>query len=108
MNYDKLFDAHAEPVTKSDPSRGKGARGDRRDGRIYIYNDETELAVNLALAANRPLLIRGPSGSGKSSLAQSVAYIQGWRYYEVVISSRSEAEDLFWKFDAVRRLSDAL
>src|SRR5437588_8313639 len=108
MEYTKLFNASDVPATSRERVAPKSTFGDRRDGRIYIYDAETELAVNLALAADRPLLVRGPSGSGKSSLAQSVAFIKGWRYYEAVISSRSQAEDLLWRFDAVRRLSDAL
>jgi len=53
------------------------------------------------------LLIRGASGSGKSSLAQNVARFFKWRYYEVVISSGTQARDLLWQFDTLRRLSDA-
>ncbi len=112
MDYEKLFDAGATPATahQAEPEQDRPlmGRGDRRDGRVYIYTEEIELAVNLALATGRPLLVRGPSGSGKSSLAQSVAYIKGWRYYEEVTTSRTEAQDLLWRFDAVRRLSDAL
>jgi MoxR-like ATPase len=107
MQYTKLFDSRAKPVTKTpyDPDRPDN---ENREGQIYIYDVETELAINLALATKRPLLVRGPSGSGKSTLAKNVAFIKGWRYYETVMSSRSSAEDLQWRFDAVRRLSDAL
>ena len=81
--------------------------GDRRDGRVYVYDDDIILAVNVALTVKRPLLIRGASGSGKSSLAQNVARYFKWRYYEVVISSGTQARDLLWQFDTLRRLSDA-
>jgi MoxR-like ATPase len=81
--------------------------GDRRDGLVYLYDDDVELAVNVALATARPLLVRGPSGSGKSSLAQNVALKLGWRYYERVVSSITEARDLLWRFDSVRQLADA-
>src|SRR5262249_20339707 len=81
--------------------------GDQRDGRVYVYTEEIILAVNIALVTGRPLLVRGPSGSGKSSLASSVAHSKEWRYYDEVITSRTQARDLQWQFDAVRRLSDA-
>jgi MoxR-like ATPase len=65
------------------------------------------LAVNVALATGRPLLVRGPSGSGKSSLAYNVARVLRRRYYEFVVTSHTQAQDLLWEFDAVRRLGDA-
>jgi MoxR-like ATPase len=70
-------------------------------------SDEIILAVNVALATYRPLLVRGPSGSGKSSLARNVALHLGWRYYEDVISSATQARDLLWRFDSLRRFGDA-
>jgi len=81
--------------------------GDRRDGRVYVYDEDIVLAVNVALTTKRPLLIRGASGSGKSSLARNIARFFKWRYYEEVISSRTQARDLQWGFDTLRRLSDA-
>ena len=39
--------------------------GDRRDGKVYVYDDDIVLAVNVALATGRPLLVSGPPGSGK-------------------------------------------
>jgi MoxR-like ATPase len=74
---------------------------------VYVYTEEIILAVNVAIATGRPLLVRGPSGSGKSSLARSVALSLGWRYYEEVITSRTQAQDLLWRFDTLRRLNDA-
>lgn len=66
-----------------------------------------KLAVKVALATGRPLLVRGPPGWGKSSLAPAVAKYQNWRYLEKVISSRTQARDLMSELDLVRRLSDA-
>jgi MoxR-like ATPase len=80
---------------------------DRRDGRAYVMTDELDLAVAVALATGRPLLIRGDPGSGKSSLAASVAYRRNWRYYEHVVTSRTLTQDLLWTFDPVRRFADA-
>lgn len=105
MKYRKEF--NPEHVVNLAPSGDGAAAGDRRDGSVYVYTDEIVLAVNVALATGRPLLLRGPSGSGKSTLARNVARVLGWRYYEDVISSRTQARDLLWRFDTLRRLSDA-
>jgi MoxR-like ATPase len=105
MSYTKLFDPGAAP--KPRPRRPAGETGDHRDGLVYVYTPEIELAVNVALATRRPLLVRGPSGGGKSSLARHVSRVLGWRYYEKVISSRTQAQDLLWEIDHLRRLQDA-
>jgi MoxR-like ATPase len=80
---------------------------DRRDGLVYVLTPEIELAVDVALATGRPLLLRGEPGSGKSSLAAFIAQDRAWRYYEHVVTSRTQARDLLWAFDTVRRLADA-
>lgn len=85
-----------------------GSGGDQRDGLLYVYhNDDIKLAINIALVTKRPLLLSGPSGCGKSCLALNVALTLGWRFYEYVVTARSEARDLQWSFDALRRLNDA-
>ena len=108
MNYQKLFDPQPlfQDLRTAKEKSGLGL-GDRRDGKVYRYTDDIVLAVNVALATGRPLLVRGPSGSGKSSLAFSLARILNRRYYEFVVTSRTQAQDLLWRFDAVRRLGDA-
>ncbi|MFH8802598.1 AAA family ATPase [Streptomyces sp. NPDC017936] len=80
---------------------------DHGDGRAYVVSPELGLAVDVALATDRPLLLRGAPGSGKSSFAAHVAWERGWRYYEHVVTSRTQAEDLLWTYDHVRRLGDA-
>jgi MoxR-like ATPase len=77
------------------------------DRGVYVYADRIVLAVNVALATERPLLIAGEPGSGKSTLAQNVAAVLGWWYYKAMITSRTQANDLLWTFDALRRLNDA-
>jgi len=104
MRYQRLFDPY---TSQADQFAGGGAAGDWRDGRVYVYTDAIVLAVNVAMATLRPLLVRGPSGSGKSSLARHAARVLGWRYYERVISSRTQAQDLLWEVDHLRRLQDA-
>ena len=74
---------------------------------LYVYPPTTVLAVNVALATERPLLVAGEPGSGKSTLAENVAAVLGWTYYKEMITSRVQAEDLLWTFDALQRLNDA-
>ncbi|WP_433261858.1 AAA family ATPase [Actinosynnema sp. CS-041913] len=78
-----------------------------RDGAVYLMTDELEHAVRIALATGRPLLLRGDPGSGKSSLAPYIARQEGWRFYKHVVTARTQAQDLLWTFDSVRRLGDA-
>jgi MoxR-like ATPase len=89
------------------PSVPAGQGPDRRDGAVYVLDDQLRLAVDVALATGRPLLLRGEPGSGKSSLAAFLARNLDWRYYEHVVSSRTTAQDLLWSFDSMRRLADA-
>jgi MoxR-like ATPase len=77
------------------------------DGSVHVYDDEIILAVNVALTVGRPLFVSGEPGSGKTTLASSVAAVVGWRYYKSVITSRTQARDLEWSFDTLRRLGDA-
>ena len=81
--------------------------GDQRRSSVYVYTEEIKLAVDVALTTGRPVIVRGPSGAGKSSLARSAADVLGWRFYERVITSRTQARDLLYEVDLVRRLHAA-
>ncbi|GAB2843260.1 AAA family ATPase [Lentzea nigeriaca] len=78
-----------------------------RHGDQYVCPDVLDLAVRVARATTRPLLLFGAPGSGKSSLAKHIAAKQNLRFYEHVVTARTTARDLLWSFDTVRRLSDA-
>jgi MoxR-like ATPase len=106
MTYQKLFAPDTVVTFRADGAEAGGG-ADQREGSVYVYTPEIILAVNVALATRRPLLVRGPSGGGKSSLARNVANFLKYRYYEVVISSRTQARDLLWEIDLLRRLHDA-
>ena len=106
MNYKKIFDP-GNPILSTEIPPDIKNLGDRCSKSVYVYDENIILAVNVAIAAGRPLLVRGPSGWGKSSLARNVAYTLGWQYYEQVISSRTQARDLLWEVDIIRRLQDA-
>ncbi|GKQ39656.1 MoxR family ATPase [Streptomyces sp. A012304] len=92
--------------TPDNPSK-PAAPAHHGDGRAYVVSPQLELAVDVALATDRPLLLRGAPGSGKSTFAAHVAFTRGWRHYEHVVTSRTQAEDLLWTYDHVRRLGDA-
>lgn len=64
-------------------------------------------ALTLAVAAKRPLLVRGEPGTGKTQLARAAANHLGWALESVTIHSRYEPQDLLYRFDAVKRLADA-
>jgi MoxR-like ATPase len=64
-------------------------------------------ALTLTHAARRPLLVRGEPGTGKTQLARAAAAFLEWRLHAVVIHPRFEAQDLVFRFDAVRRIADA-
>ena len=96
-------------VMKSDDAYKElgSALGDRRDGAVYVHDDRILTAVRVAIATNRPLLLKGDPGSGKSSLAPYIARALRWRFYPFTVTGRTQARDLMWHFDAHRRLSDA-
>ncbi len=105
MSYTKLFDPARLTLTRDPAAQSRLA--DRSTNVDYIYAEDVVLAVNLALATGRPLLVRGPSGTGKSSLARDIAARTGRMLVEVHMTSRTETQDLLWQFDAIRRLQDA-
>jgi len=104
-----LLDAIGSMSDTTSGTEGLGATAvpDQRDGSVYVLNDDVVLALKVAVITGRPLLLTGDPGSGKSSLAAYVARNLNWRYYEHVVSARTEATDLLWTFDAVRKLADA-
>lgn len=64
-------------------------------------------ALTLALAAGRPLLVRGEPGTGKTQLAHAAALALGWQLQAMAVNARTEPQDLVYRFDAVQRLADA-
>ena len=74
---------------------------------VHVFDQASVDAVNAALAANRPLLVRGEPGTGKSQLARAAAAGLGRALLTTVIDARTEARDLLWSFDAVARLAEA-
>jgi MoxR-like ATPase len=85
-----------------------GAAGDDRRGHFWLVTDDKVLlAVKVALITGRPLLVEGPSGSGKSALARAVSESLGWTYYETVVTSQTRIDSLTGWVDLVQRLHQA-
>ena len=80
--------------------------GDIRDGSVYLVDPDLRLSIEVALATNRPLLLRGEPGSGKSSLAAYVARNLKARYYEFVVTANTTTQDFLWKFDSARKIAE--
>jgi MoxR-like ATPase len=75
--------------------------------RFHEFDEPSIGAVNAALAAKRPLLVRGEAGVGKTQLAEAVAAELQRAFYPFVVDARTESRDLLWRFDAVMRLAQA-
>ena len=104
MKFNSIFDQPA--ATGRRPVAGAGA-GDFRSGAKYLCTPAMDLAVSAASATQRPLLVTGPAGCGKSSLARSTAARLSWRYLERTVNSRTEINSLLWDVDQLGRLQDA-
>ena len=73
----------------------------------YLPYEELIEAVNLAIYLERPLLLKGEPGCGKTRLARAVAYELGLPLEAWYIKSTTRAKDGLYTFDAVSRLRDA-
>ncbi|MCB1826458.1 MAG: AAA family ATPase [Candidatus Competibacteraceae bacterium] len=74
---------------------------------VHQFGPRQIRAINAALAARRPLLVRGEPGSGKSQLARAAAKALGRVFISYTVDVRTESRDLLWHFDAVARLAKA-
>src|SRR5690606_36311363 len=73
----------------------------------YVATDDLKLAVNAALALQRPLLIKGEPGTGKTMLAEEVARALGRPLLQWHIKSTTKAHQGLYEYDAVSRLRDS-
>lgn len=73
----------------------------------YVTTDDLRLAVNAAINLQRPLLIKGEPGTGKTMLAEQVAEGLGLRLIQWHIKSTTKAHQGLYEYDAVSRLRDS-
>ena len=73
----------------------------------YIAADDLSIAVNAAVTLERPLLVKGEPGTGKTELARQVAESLGMKIIEWNIKSTTRAQQGLYEYDAVSRLRDS-
>src|SRR5437763_2348194 len=73
----------------------------------YLTSSALESAVNCALALERPLLVRGEPGTGKTQLAEAIAGALGLRLIHWPVKSTTRAQDGLYVYDTVQRLYDS-
>jgi len=73
----------------------------------YVATDDLAMAVNAAVTLERPILVKGEPGTGKTQLAIEVANSLGKPLYEWHIKSTTKAQQGLYEYDAVARLRDS-
>src|SRR4051812_36209593 len=73
----------------------------------YVATEDLMMAVNAAIVLERPLLIKGEPGTGKTLLAIEVARALGRTLFEWHIKSTTKAQHGLYEYDAVSRLRDS-
>ncbi|MGE3931247.1 MAG: AAA family ATPase [Hyphomonadaceae bacterium] len=86
-------------------SQGRSMRFEGADR--YIATDDLKVAVNAAVALERPLLVKGEPGTGKTMLAIEVAKAFNAPLIEWHIKSTTKAQQGLYEYDAVMRLRDS-
>jgi len=75
--------------------------------RNYVATEDLRMAVNAAITLQRPLLIKGEPGTGKTMLAEEVASSLGLKLLRWHIKSTTKAQQGLYEYDAVSRLRDS-
>ncbi len=73
----------------------------------YVATDDLMMAVNAAVTLQRPLLVKGEPGTGKTQLAREVAQALKRPFYDWHIKSTTKAQHGLYEYDAVSRLRDS-
>jgi MoxR-like ATPase len=73
----------------------------------YLTNDSLEASVNCAIVLEKPLLVRGEPGTGKTELAEAVSTAFGMKLIRWQVKSTTRAQDGLYVYDTVQRLYDS-
>jgi MoxR-like ATPase len=73
----------------------------------YLTSPALEAAVNVALVLEKPLLLRGEPGTGKTQLAEAISKAMGLRLIYWPVKSTTRAQDGLYHYDTVQRLYDS-
>jgi MoxR-like ATPase len=73
----------------------------------YVATDDLMMAVNAAITLQRPLLVKGEPGTGKTQLAREIALALGRPFHDWAIKSTTKAQHGLYEYDAVSRLRDS-
>ncbi len=74
---------------------------------VHVFDERMIAAIDAALAADRPLLVRGEPGTGKSQLARAAAVALGRVFLPFTVDARTESRDLLYSVDTVARLAES-
>ncbi len=75
--------------------------------RTYVAGEDLKMAVNAAIALERPLLVKGEPGTGKTVLAEEIARALGAPLIQWHVKSTTKAAQGLYEYDAVSRLRDS-
>ena len=73
----------------------------------YVATDDLKVAVNAAIRLERPLLVKGEPGTGKTELARQIAGSLDLELIEWNVKSTTRAQQGLYEYDAVSRLRDS-
>ena len=75
--------------------------------KAYVATDDLTIAVNASITLERPLLVKGEPGTGKTELAKQISQSLNLRMIEWNIKSTTKAQQGLYEYDAVTRLRDS-
>ena len=80
---------------------------DFKGSKEYVSTDDLSIAVNAAINLEKPLLVKGEPGTGKTELARQIAKSLNLEIIEWNIKSTTKAQQGLYEYDAVTRLRDS-